>query len=171
MQKLSYWVDYAFYARKGVNYALRVNVILVQGSHFFFSAQYWHNATNRRNFLKDFAKAQNFDPLDSSKWYMFTRNDLLRAKVFASFCFRFCFVFVLFFFKKKFERCCESSTLNNTFYLYKKKRKKERKKERSEEKRSELEWSEAKRSEAKRSEVKRSEAKWSEAKQSENKIK
>eukprot|EP00026_Physarum_polycephalum_P003775 Phypoly_transcript_03789.p1 GENE.Phypoly_transcript_03789~~Phypoly_transcript_03789.p1 ORF type:complete len:743 (+),score=94.75 Phypoly_transcript_03789:50-2278(+) len=44
------------------------------------TSQYWHSAANRRKFLEDFAKKHKFDPLNNSKWYLFTRDDLMREK-------------------------------------------------------------------------------------------
>lgn len=66
-----------FVSKPGIFCLLSVcRIILMDGL-----ANYWQDLQNRRIFLENYARTNNFDPLISENWYSLTREKLLRSEV------------------------------------------------------------------------------------------
>jgi len=50
--------------------------LMLKKGNFFKSQEGWKANENQRKFFDEFAKSKHFDPLDTQKWYSFSRSEI-----------------------------------------------------------------------------------------------
>lgn len=57
------------------------NIGLLDSEFQKIDRKYWHYTSNQRAFFDEFARANNFDPLQPDNWYPVTVNEVLQHPV------------------------------------------------------------------------------------------